>query len=398
MSFRKVIFWSHLVAGVGASLVIVLLSVTGVLLTYETQITRWAEGGYDVSAGAAPLPADRLAELALSETGGQASALVFSNDPEAAVLATSGRDGKLFLDPYSGATLGEGSTATGAFFTKVMFLHRWLSLSGPSDTGGAIVGAANLLFGFLLLSGAYLWLPRIWRWGMIKTKILFRRSYPNAKARDFAWHHVFAFWAAIPLFLIILSGVVMSYSWASNLLYAAYGEAAPAARGPGQGGGAGGALAPAGRGNGSGGDAGAGAGLAIAPDGVGLQAVLDTAVAHDPDWNLITLTLPKGGSADQVSVKVDTGTGKQVSRQETLSISQASGEITGVSSSADLSPATQARVWMRFIHTGEVYGQIGQTIAGLATLAALFMAYTGLALAWRRLISPLFRRRQPGTV
>lgn len=130
MSFRKVIFWSHLVAGVGASLIIILLSVTGVLLTYETQITRWAEGGYDVSVGAAPLPADRLAEVALAETGGQASALVFSNDPEAAVLATSGRDGKLFLDPYSGATHGEGSTATGAFFTKVMFLHRWLSLSG----------------------------------------------------------------------------------------------------------------------------------------------------------------------------------------------------------------------------------------------------------------------------
>lgn len=375
MSFRKVIFWSHLVAGVATSLVIILLAVTGVLLTYEAQITRWAESGFAVSSGTAPLPADQLAELALAQTGGKASALVFSNDPEAAVLATSGRDGKLFLDPYSGVVLGEGATATGAFFTKVMFLHRWLSLSGPTEIGGAIIGMSNLVFCFLFLSGVYLWLPRIWRWGMLKAKILFRRSYPNAKARDFAWHHIFAFWAAIPLFLIVLSGVVISLPSVSNLIYTIHGEEPPAGRGR------------------PGGPAASGP-LAIAADGVGLQHIVDQAAAYEPGWKRITLTLPKGEGADEVRVMVDTGTGRQVAKQQTLTISQAGGETVKVSGLDDLSPATQSRVWWRYIHTGEVYGLFGQTVAGLATLASLVMAYTGLALSYRRLIQPLLRRRR----
>jgi uncharacterized iron-regulated membrane protein len=54
-----------------------------------------------------------------------------------------------------------------------------------------------------------------------------------------------------------------------------------------------------------------------------------------------------------------------------------------------------ARVWFRFVHTGEQYGVVGQTVAGIASLAACLLVYTGLALAWRRLIRPLFRRRAP---
>ncbi len=63
--------------------------------------------------------------------------------------------------------------------------------------------------------------------------------------------------------------------------------------------------------------------------------------------------------------------------------------MTGID---DQTPATRARIWMRFVHTGEVYGLIGQTLAGLASLAAALSVYTGLALSYRRLILPPFRR------
>jgi hypothetical protein len=62
--------------------------------------------------------------------------------------------------------------------------------------------------------------------------------------------------------------------------------------------------------------------------------------------------------------------------------------------SKDASRGSKLRRWFRFIHTGEQYGVIGQTIAGLSTLAACFLVYTGLALSFRRLILPLFRRRR----
>lgn len=54
----------------------------------------------------------------------------------------------------------------------------------------------------------------------------------SAKARDFNWHHVFGFWLAIPLFFVVASAVVISYPWASNLLFRMVGEEPPARSGP----------------------------------------------------------------------------------------------------------------------------------------------------------------------
>jgi uncharacterized iron-regulated membrane protein len=50
------------------------------------------------------------------------------------------------------------------------------------------------------------------------------------------------------------------------------------------------------------------------------------------------------------------------------------------------SPAGKARRYLRFVHTGEIYGFIGQTLAGLASIAAIVLVYTGISLAIRRLI------------
>ena len=51
------------------------------------------------------------------------------------------------------------------------------------------------------------------------------------------------------------------------------------------------------------------------------------------------------------------------------------------------------RGWLRFAHTGELGGVVGQTLAGVASLGGVFLVWTGLALAWRRLVGWLWRRR-----
>ena len=48
MAIRKVFFWIHLVIGVAVSVVVLMMSVTGVLLTYEMQLDRWALRDYRV--------------------------------------------------------------------------------------------------------------------------------------------------------------------------------------------------------------------------------------------------------------------------------------------------------------------------------------------------------------
>ena len=107
--------------------------------------------------------------------------------------------------------------------------HRWLALDGVSrPTGRAITGAANLGFLFIVMSGMYLWCPRVWTWLQFRQVLWFRGGVPG-KARDFNWHNVIGIWSAVPLAIVVAGAVPISYPWASDLVYRLAGEAPPAA-------------------------------------------------------------------------------------------------------------------------------------------------------------------------
>ena len=86
-------------------------------------------------------------------------------------------------------------------------------------------------FLFIAVSGFYLWLPRKWTSGILRSILWFRRGL-SSKARDYNWHHLFGFWCTIPLILVIAGAVVISYPWASNLVFRAAGSQPPAKMGP----------------------------------------------------------------------------------------------------------------------------------------------------------------------
>ncbi|WP_372619770.1 PepSY-associated TM helix domain-containing protein [Falsiroseomonas sp.] len=366
MTFKRAVFWSHLIVGVETGLVILLLSATGVLLTYERQIVAFAENqAVSAPAGRAPLEPDAVLAAALAHGAAPGHGVVFARDPAAPIRVLSGRRVAFLLDPYSGEVLQGPAERTKAFFATVTALHRWLAMSGEARaTGRGITGAANLAFLFILASGAYLWWPRVWRWVAIRPKLLFRTSLPAGKARDYNWHHVFAAWAFLPLLAIVVSGVVISYSWAGALLQRVSGEAPPAARGAT-------VAAPL-----------------VPGESVTAARLLAVAGAQIPEYRTLSLRIPAPDAAT-AELRVDTGNGAQFDRQTALTLSRADGSVLLRRGSAEAPPAQRARAFLRFLHTGEVYGGTGQTLAGLASMAAIFLVYTGLALAWRRLVRPL---------
>ena len=379
MSFRRVIFWSHLCVGVTAGLIIFLLSVTGVLLTYERQMLGSAEARLSPAAMTGdPLSADEIAAIAGETTGQARLSLVYHRDPARPIEINAGRGRTTLIDPYSGETIESTSGPTRDFFSAVTSLHRYLAMSGESRaTGKAITGAANLAFLFILISGFYLWWPKAWRWSHLKLNLFFRGDLPGAKARDYNWHHVFGIWAVIPLFAVVISGVMISYPWAVDLINSAYGEDAAAPRG------------------GADEDAGEAAALLPLTQIAALQPMLDAARLADPDWRTVTIALPQSAEVPLVELTVDTGNGAQYDRKRLLTFDRSDGSLrTDVMSAQTQSPARRARIYLRFLHTGEVYGWWGQTLAGLGSLAALFLVWTGLALAWRRLVLPAWRRRR----
>lgn len=368
--FRKTLFWAHLVSGLIAGLFILTMSVTGVLLTFESQIEDWTVARTIVAPdGAVPLTADRMVTRVL-EAGAQAGqTLTLDRDPTAPAGLASGRDNTP-LNPYTGAPISGAGETVQAFFEQVTRFHRWLSVSGSTEVGGTLIDASNLLFLFLIVSGLYLWIPPIFRWSRLKLQIFFRRGLPNPQARHYNWHHVFAIWALIPLFFISLSGVVMSYSWANGLVFAAVGEEAPAGRGR-----------PGGNDNALSDEM-----LAAVIDGAVLSyaALIAQAAVEAPDWNTASIVLPAVDAA-YLQLTLDEGNGVQSARRIEFALGRVTGEILSAESGAGGTLGARLRGWFRFVHTGQIYGIVGQTIAGLASLASLILVYTGISLGLRRL-------------
>ena len=222
---RKVVFWFHLVAGVIAGAVILMMSVTGVVLTYERQLIERAESRLAVSVPehAEPRSVDNLLDRAkthgaLIHGDFEPTSLVLKNDPAAAVPVSAGRAGKVYLDPYTGELLSTGFPRLEGFLSSVRGWHRWFNLSGESRKAGrAVTGAANLAFLAIVLTGLFLWIPKRWTWRRLRAVLFFKRGL-GGKARDFNWHNTIGFWAAAPLLLIVASGVVISYRWAGDVV------------------------------------------------------------------------------------------------------------------------------------------------------------------------------------
>jgi uncharacterized iron-regulated membrane protein len=407
---RSIIFWCHLPAGVIAGSIVLIMSVTGTLLAFERQITLWADTRSchvaPLSTQTSHLPVETLMSAFREKQLGAPTTLTLRADPgtPAAIGLSGGRT--VFVDPYTGEVLGEGSQRVRGFFRVITDWHRWLGMQGENRTiAKAITGACNLVFLFLVCSGFYLWWPRKWNWSLVRNVLWFRRGLPG-KARDFNWHNVIGSWSVAPLFLIVLSGVVISYPWASNLVYRLVGEAPPAPRGaPGS---APGSVGPPPR-DGAGGPArqarerGSGdaapqakeqspeANSQIEPSLDGIDKLWARAEQQIDGWRSITLRLPNSTDAP-ISFTIDSGNGGQPQKRAQLTLDRRTGEVVLWEPFSNQTTGRQLRSFLRFAHTGEVGGFIGQTIAGIASAGSAVLVWTGLALAFRRFLAWRTRR------
>jgi uncharacterized iron-regulated membrane protein len=365
---RRIIFWCHLPVGVIAGVVILIMCVTGVLLSYEKQITSWADTrGYRSAPPTQEtrhLPVETLITKARESRGATPTAVTMKSDPSAPAEFAFGRETTIFVNSYTGAVLGEGSQKTRNFFRVVTDWHRWLGAKGDNrNVARAITGASNLGFLFLVASGFYLWWPRSWNWKAVRSVMWFRRGLPS-KARDFNWHNTIGFWSAVPLFIVVLSAVVISYTWAGNLVYRIVGETPPAPR-----------ANPASNAN-----------KENTPQTNNLNSAFARAEQQVGDWRSITMQLPTAASAP-LTFNIDRGNGGQPQKRAQLVLDRATNNVVRWEPFSTYTRGRQLRSILRFAHTGEVLGVPGQTIAMLVSGGGAFLVITGLGLAIRRLLA-----------
>ena len=131
----------------------------------------------------------------------------------------------------------------------------------------------------------------------------------------------------------------------------------------------------------------------VAPQEAALEQYAAAVTAVRPEWAQLTFTLPEG-RATEVRVAVAEGNSYRPDLRWTVALDRASATVASSSGYDDLSTARKLRAWVRYGHTGEVFGIPGQIIATIASAVGVLLVWTGFALAWRRLRQALRRRRR----
>lgn len=91
--------------------------------------------------------------------------------------------------------------------------HQYIWL--PVEYGRHLVGYSVLLFLISLITGIIMWRPRHWHWKKLRIK-------RSLKGHRFIlqFHTLFAIYFIIPLILLCFTGLIYSFDWFRNIIYA----------------------------------------------------------------------------------------------------------------------------------------------------------------------------------
>nr|WP_314076269.1 sulfite reductase flavoprotein subunit alpha [uncultured Roseococcus sp.] len=239
---RSILFTLHWLIGITAGTVLMVVGVTGALMSFEDEILlQLNRGVMTVEARAEPaLAPDALVAALTRQVPGRPAFLMVQAEPGRAARAfvvppgetSARRGGAVYLDPYDGTLLGAARGE--ATFRFIREIHRWLAWG---DIGRAITGGSAICLVILAATGLYLRWPRRlldWRnWFAMRLAL-------RGRALFWELHSVLGTWV-LPLYLLAaLTGLTWSYNWYRDAVWTLAGVPIPQRAGapPAGGGGA----------------------------------------------------------------------------------------------------------------------------------------------------------------
>ena len=207
---RKALFQIHLWTGLGVGLYVVVISLTGSVLVYRSELRqRFDPQPRTVSVTGSRLSPDALI-AATRQVFPEAEIEVWTepDDPALAVTMSvedrgSGRDLLLF-DPYTGAYLGNSLPVGWRLTTWTLDLHDNL-LGG--DTGRTVNGVGALLLAVLSVTGLVIWWPGIDGW----RRALVVDWRANWRRVNWSVHSAFGFWTMLFIFMWAFTGIYLAF-------------------------------------------------------------------------------------------------------------------------------------------------------------------------------------------
>jgi uncharacterized iron-regulated membrane protein len=190
----------------------------------------------------------------------------------------------------------------------------------------------------------------------------------------------------------VLSGVVMAYPWATNLIYRMTGNNPPVPT----------LASPPGRKDRPSVDssrkrenrpaesqAEPGVPSSAPPaDDSSIDRLMDQLIARArlqvPLWRSMTIRMPS--ERGPLTLMVDEGDGGRPDQRSQFFLDRKTGDIRWETFSS-YDSGRRLRTWLRFAHTGEAAGIFGQTMAAIASSGAAMLVFSGLVLAVKRLVA-----------
>lgn len=212
---NKILFNVHLVLSIVFSIPLLVMGVTGAILSYQHELEELINAGSKkVEKTGEMQSVEKILQSFSEQTGVKQPVRLVApkSDDEAFVIYASRSDAYL-IDPYTAQIIGKDRGTS--FVLTVMALHRnlGLALSGnktAAEVGKQIVGASAVAMILLVISGVWLHFPRLRRKFIEAIK-------PNFKLKKYALfynlHTSLGSLSAVIYLLICLTGLNWSYSW-----------------------------------------------------------------------------------------------------------------------------------------------------------------------------------------
>jgi uncharacterized iron-regulated membrane protein len=213
---KKINAWLHLWLGLASGIVVVIVSLTGCILVFESEIKDFslphlkAENPGNLPA----LPPSKLwpvIKQALPDK--EIYSIWYHGDGKTAHFSLNS-DSAVYVNPYSGKIVAMVDEED--FFHFILDGHT--SLWFENKFGQGIVSYGTLIFFIITLTGLVLWWPKKWTKSTrdksfkIKWKAKFRRV-------NYDLHNVLGFYSLTVALIIAATGLIMAFGWFSKSVY-----------------------------------------------------------------------------------------------------------------------------------------------------------------------------------
>ena len=355
---RRQITSIHRWTGLTFGWLLLITAITGAMMAFRPQLETRIHPYFHSSTCANQLTGDQLLALArAAKPDFKALHIRMFGEAGWAARVRFSDDNMMFLDPCTGAVLGEENRYAGLFgsIEKIHTYHY-------GDWSSKIAGTDALIFALILGSaGIYMSLPALrsgWK------RVLRIDPRWKGRARYYGQHRAVALYAVPILLVSAVTGVPQALPWAKHAIYGA--AMSPMPERP-----------------------------KVVPRDtpiVSMESVFHKARAMNPKAREITIFFPKT-KKNAMEVVIIAKDAPHNNARTTLFVNPYSGQVISYEPYAKTSLGSKIYYWTLAIHSGDLYGSlVWRAVLMLAALTVPFLAYTGL----RSYLGGRKKRRAPG--